>query len=108
MPAFTGIACDSLEVYVSQGARRVHVRAILIAATAPRRMAQPEREVSLEDRKMADTVVPEKSAGTRSAERRKKHARSRISNGRDLLPDIDGRSVVARRYRDIASAILSD
>jgi hypothetical protein len=34
--------------------------------------------------------------------------RSRISNGRDLLPDVDGRSVIARRYRDIASAILID
>jgi hypothetical protein len=37
-----------------------------------------------------------------------KRARSRVSNGRDMLPDIDGRSIVARRYRDIASAILVD
>jgi hypothetical protein len=34
--------------------------------------------------------------------------RSRISNGKDLLPGIDGRSLVARRYRDISSAILTD
>jgi hypothetical protein len=39
---------------------------------------------------------------------RKAEARSRISNGRDLLPGIDGRSTVARRYRDIAGAILVD
>jgi hypothetical protein len=39
---------------------------------------------------------------------RKPTARSRVSNGRDLLPGIDGRSTVARRYRDIASAILVD
>jgi hypothetical protein len=39
---------------------------------------------------------------------RKAHGRSRVSNGRDLLPDVDGRSVIARRYRDIASAILLD
>ena len=39
---------------------------------------------------------------------RKLYARSRVSNGKDLLPDIDGRSMVARRYRDIASAIVSD
>jgi hypothetical protein len=39
---------------------------------------------------------------------RKVYGRSRISNGRDLLPDIDGRSIIARRYRDIANAILVD
>ena len=33
---------------------------------------------------------------------------SRITNGRDLLPDIDGRSAIARRYRDITNAILGD
>jgi hypothetical protein len=39
---------------------------------------------------------------------RKPEARSRVSNGRDLLPGIDGRSLVARRYRDITAAILVD
>ena len=34
--------------------------------------------------------------------------RSRISNGRDLLPDIDGRSAIARRFKDITSAVLID
>jgi hypothetical protein len=34
--------------------------------------------------------------------------RSRITNGRDILPGIDGRGAVARRYRDIVSAILVD
>jgi len=37
-----------------------------------------------------------------------KARKSRITNGRDLLPNIDGRSVFARRYRDIASALLVD
>ena len=31
-----------------------------------------------------------------------------VSNGRDVLPNVDGRSLLARRYRDIASAILVD
>lgn len=35
-------------------------------------------------------------------------ARSRVSNGSDLLPGIDGRSAVARRYRDILAALASD
>lgn len=39
---------------------------------------------------------------------RKPEARSRISNGKDLLPGVDGRSLIARRYHDIASAILVD
>ena len=39
---------------------------------------------------------------------RKAVARSRVSNGHDLLPGIDGRSTVARRYRDIVGAILVD
>jgi hypothetical protein len=33
---------------------------------------------------------------------------SRISNGGDILPDVDGRSAVARRYRDIAAQIITD
>ena len=36
------------------------------------------------------------------------HRKSRITNGRELLPDVDGRSAIARRYRDIASAIVID
>jgi hypothetical protein len=31
-----------------------------------------------------------------------------ISNGRDLLPNVDGRGIVARRYRDIICAVASD
>lgn len=39
---------------------------------------------------------------------RKPTARSRVSNNADLLPGVDGRSSIARRYRDIASAIVAD
>lgn len=39
---------------------------------------------------------------------RKPTARSCVSNGADLLPNVDGRSLVARRYRDISNAILVD
>ena len=34
--------------------------------------------------------------------------RSRVSNGSDVLPDVDGRSAIARRYRDIIAAIMTD
>ena len=39
---------------------------------------------------------------------RKASARSRVSNGGHILPDVDGRSAVARRYRDIAAQIIAD
>ena len=35
-------------------------------------------------------------------------ARSRITNGSTLLPDIDGRSKAARRFKDVAFAIVED
>ena len=35
-------------------------------------------------------------------------ARSRITNHRDVLPNIDGRSGAARRYRDILAAVIAD
>jgi hypothetical protein len=39
----------------------------------------------------------------------KPEARSRVSNGKDLFLDgVDGRSVLARRYRDILSQLTSD
>jgi hypothetical protein len=37
----------------------------------------------------------------------KAQASSRLSSGRDVLPDVDGRSVVARN-RDIIGAVVSD
>jgi hypothetical protein len=34
--------------------------------------------------------------------------RARVSNGRDLLPNVDGRSLIARRYPDTMSATAVD
>jgi hypothetical protein len=56
----------------------------------------------------AGEVARHKLPRSRPVEGRKKHGRSRVGNGRDLLPDIDGRSIIARRYREISSAILVD
>jgi hypothetical protein len=39
---------------------------------------------------------------------RRKHGRSRVKNNGDILPDVDGRTFIARRYREIARAILID
>jgi hypothetical protein len=48
------------------------------------------------------------SADRAVVERRPSKQRSRLSNGTKLLPDLDGRSAMARRYRDITSAVLTD
>jgi hypothetical protein len=48
-------------------------------------------------------VVPGKTTATR-----RKHGRSAISNGSVALPDMDGRSASARRYKDILAAIVGD
>jgi len=60
------------------------------------------------------TVSPEMPSESssevgRGPERRAKHARSRATNHRDLLPHItDGRSTQARRFRDLVHAMISD
>ena len=53
------------------------------------------------------SLVAKMHASSVAKEARKSHARSRVS-GRDVLPDVDGRSIIARRYRDISSAIFID
>jgi hypothetical protein len=65
-------------------------------------------ESLMETQAGTDEVAQRKRVGSRPVAGRKVYARSWISNGGELLPDIDGRSIVARRYRDIASAILAD
>ncbi|TIL70370.1 MAG: hypothetical protein E5Y59_02980 [Mesorhizobium sp.] len=38
----------------------------------------------------------------------KSKQRSRIGNGTDLLPDMDGRSAIARRIRELLSELIKD
>ena len=42
------------------------------------------------------------------APKRKPEARSRITNGADVLPGVDGRTLIARRFYDICQALISD
>jgi hypothetical protein len=54
-------------------------------------------------------LAPKKLTGTKPVRGRKTYGRSRLSNGHaGLLPDVDGRSSLYRRYRDICSQILVD
>ena len=49
-------------------------------------------------------AIPSRSKGVA-----RPSARSRVSNGKDLfLEGVDGRSVIARRYRDILAQLTSD
>jgi hypothetical protein len=38
----------------------------------------------------------------------KPEAQSRVTNGKDLLPGVDGRSAAMRRYRDVHAQLLAD
>jgi hypothetical protein len=53
-------------------------------------------------------VHPTKAVESPTLTTRKPEARSRVSNHRDVLPGVDGRNVIARRYYDISTAILAD
>jgi hypothetical protein len=53
-------------------------------------------------------TVPYSSVSRRRPKRPKSKQRSRIGNGSALLPGIDGRSLLARRYGEISLAILID
>jgi hypothetical protein len=55
-----------------------------------------------------ETSLTNKPVGSRFPRPAKAEARSRVSNGEDILPGVDGRSTIARRYRDISCAILAD
>ena len=43
-----------------------------------------------------------------SAAIRKRKGRSRVTNHKDLLPQLDGRSSAARRFRDLVAAFVND
>jgi hypothetical protein len=64
--------------------------------------------VATEAPKQAKDAAPNSSADPAPVERRSSKQRSRMTNGTALLPDIDGRSAIARRFKDITSAILAD
>jgi hypothetical protein len=57
---------------------------------------------------MCAETASKSSTTRRSPERQSSRQRSRITNGRSLLPDVDGRSLLARRLRDIQNAIVAD
>jgi hypothetical protein len=46
--------------------------------------------------------------GENASNARAKSVRSRVTNHADLLPDLDGRSSAARRFRDLVSAYIAD
>ena len=51
-------------------------------------------------------IVAANMVGRRRSDTRR--AKSCVSNGTEILPGVDGRSLVARRYRDITSAVIAD
>jgi hypothetical protein len=62
----------------------------------------------MESAEIQPEVVKRKPIGRKPVRGQKSCGRSRVSHGHDVLPDVDGRSVIARRYRDITRAIFVD
>jgi hypothetical protein len=62
----------------------------------------------MDDLRPAAKSPARKPARSRSAADRKVYGRSAVSNGKDVLPHTDGRSLIVRRFRDVASALLAD
>jgi hypothetical protein len=56
----------------------------------------------------ATILVGGKSPHSRPIQNRKPHGRCRLTNKKDLLPGVDGRTVVYRRFRDITSQVALD
>ena len=56
----------------------------------------------------AAEVAPRKLTGRKPVRGQKSFGKSRLTNGHVLLDQVDGRSALYRRYRDIANAILQD
>ena len=51
---------------------------------------------------------PTPTHGVRSVRLYRPKARSRVTNGRGLLPNVDGRTIWVRRFRDLLALHLSD
>ena len=80
--------------------------------TAPKRARRRRRWLgssrnALKDG-LAKNAAPISSAHPMPVDRLSSKQRSRLTNGTALLPDIDGRSAIARRFKDITSGILAD
>ncbi len=54
------------------------------------------------------TPSPDRPALEATSSPDRKRTRSRVSNGHAVLPNVNGRSAMARRFKDIANAILAD
>jgi hypothetical protein len=65
--------------------------------------------VNKEKRTMTDiAAVAAPVKPYRPAKGDRRYAKARVSNGNDVLPGIDGRTILARRYKDISSQIIAD
>jgi hypothetical protein len=68
---------------------------------------------------VTDAAVPEKSReperlqewrrrGGKTKSRGKAHGRTKLTNGKDRLPDVDGRCQLYKRFREIARLVAAD
>ena len=80
----------------------------MTASARIRRRSGVTLRVATEPPKQAKNAVLNSSAEPAPLEGRSRKQRSRMTNGTVLLPDVDGRSAIARRFKDITRGILAD
>src|SRR5437660_12008556 len=77
------------------------------SARIPGRSGAISRVATERPKKAKRNAAPNSSADPAPVGRRSSKQRSRMTNGTALLPDVDGRSAIARRFKDITSGILA-
>ena len=55
-----------------------------------------------------DAIANTSELASRKPTDSKRFGRSRVTNLREALPNVDGRTLIARRFRDVMTAIASD
>src|SRR5437660_12686540 len=78
------------------------------SARIPGRSGAISRVATERPKKAKKNAALNSSADPARVGRRSSKQRSRMTNGTALLPDVDGRSAIARRLKDITSSILAD
>jgi hypothetical protein len=84
-----------------------------LLATALRRLQcsskfAPQKPPFLAQANMRQKPTPKSPTIRRRIGQPGRAQRSRITNGKEVLPGVSGRSAIVRRYKDIASALLAD
>jgi hypothetical protein len=69
---------------------------------------EPASEPAVPKKSQADRLHAWRRRGGKTKSQGKAHGRNKLTNGKDLLPDVDGRSILYKRFKDIARLVAAD